>query len=114
MLIGTRTVIRTRRTSSGIGADYQAAPATETQSNIVASVQPVTGRELERLEAGRRSAVTLKIYTEADVRTADARAGTLADRIVIDGQTYEVEQTETYGAEGGLGHTKALLAEVQE
>lgn len=55
---------------------------------ILASVQPASGRDMERLPEGRRQAGAVRIFTDA---TLQLEAGAQkADRIVLPQGTYEV------------------------
>jgi len=65
------------------------APAVST-FEIIASVQPASGREVERLPEGLRSRETMTVYTRSELRPAQPESGTEADRISIDGADFEV------------------------
>lgn len=91
---GTYTV--TRRAASTYSNGVRVAGSTSTLS-ITASVQPVTGRELERLPEGMRTTEVVKLYTTTALRTADSGD---PDHISIDGETYEVQLVERWTAKG--------------
>jgi len=82
---------------------YQKAPPLT--STILASVQPASGRDLEPLPEGRRSTRTVKVYTDAALRTA--RDGKQADTLIIDGEEFAVVMVANHASKI-LSHTKAL------
>jgi hypothetical protein len=57
---------------------------------IIASVQPASGREMDRLPEGLRSRETMNVFTRTELRSAHPSPGTEADRIAIDGAVFEV------------------------
>lgn len=78
---------------------------------VVASVQPISGRELLRLDEGLRTKEPLAIWSTTALRTADAQAGTRADRLTVGGLTYEVQLVEDWSASGG--GWKSVAAKVE-
>lgn len=58
----------------------------------VANVQPVTGRDLEALEEGRRESGVVLMLTETEVRAKDT--------FVYKGSTWECFQVDSYDAFG--------------
>ena len=85
-------------------------------STILASVQPLDGWELERLDAGMRAKVTLKAYTRCCLQTAEglglANRRHQPDRLVVDGFDFQVESIERQT--GVIPHYKALLVRCDE
>jgi hypothetical protein len=67
MILGSASFTRTRYAASTVVNGRTVNGATTT-STITGSVQPLTGREVERLPEGVRQRVTLKIYTTAELR----------------------------------------------
>lgn len=67
----------------------RSAPVTTT-FEIIASVQPASGRDTDRLPEGLRSREAMTVYTKTELRPAQPEVGTEADRISIDGATFEV------------------------
>lgn len=90
---GTYAVTRRTRgvTVRGIVQDVPAAPF-----NVVACVQPATGKDLLRLPELRRGLETRTVFTSTLLRVGDKNTATEADLIVIDGDTWEVQHVETW------------------
>jgi len=86
-----------RRGSAGSSIKGRYTPgSTSDTTGVVASVQPVTGNELERLPEGIRSRRPAKLYTETEIKQADSVAGTPPDLIIWDGETWEVLSVEKH------------------
>ena len=85
--------------------------ARSTTAGVVASFQPLRGREIELLPEGDRDKRSGKVYTATELKGADRTAGTMADQIVFDGDTWEVSSVEkhTFG-----GYWKAIVLRVGE
>ncbi len=77
---------------------------------MVASVQPVTGRDLQRMPEGLRTRELVKLYTTTQLRTADEGAGTVADRFAYRGATWEVQTVEDWADAGN--YFKCIAAKV--
>jgi hypothetical protein len=77
------------------------------QFQVTASVQPASGKELDRLPEGFRTREVLAVYTATELRVG--AAGVPPDRIEVQGGTYEVQAVERW--ESG-GYWKALAARV--
>ena len=116
MILGLSSVTRRRFAAGSRGSDGRWDPGAATDSTILMSVQPLSGRELSTLPEGERSAVNLKGYTEADVRTLDQVAGEAADHIIIaSGRwagTYEARAED--GQTDLLPHRRVRLLRLQE
>ena len=96
-----------RRFPANSVVDYRQVEGTPTEFTIRASVQPVTGEELQLLPEGRRSRRVLKAYTPTVLRTADERTQTPADQVQVDGEWFEVQQT--WRQRVIIPHSKVLL-----
>ena len=83
--------------------------STSDTTGVVASVQPITGKELERLPEGIRSKRPAKLYSETELKMVDVGAGTPADQIIWDSETWEVSRLEphTWGT-----YYKAIIVKV--
>lgn len=108
------SITRVRRSGGGVDpATGRPAATTDTSTNIIAELQPIDGRDIERLPEGERSDATHKAYVvRGALRATDAAAGVLSDLVVYDGTTYEVETTADYT--GPIPHTRAYLRAVRE
>lgn len=100
---GTYTV--TRRGATTVGADGRADLTSSSTFAIDASVQPLGGRELQRLPEGMRVAERRKLYT-----TTALRLNAQPDIIAIDGDSWEVEDISRYDVLGN--YYKVLIAKV--
>lgn len=101
---GTYTVTRTAAGSSTLGRYTAGATST---FDIVASVQPVTGRDLLAMPEGLRADETRIVYTTTELRALTAASD--ADVVAIDGEVWGVVQVERWQAFGGT-HYRALAA----
>jgi hypothetical protein len=76
---------------------------------ILASVQPATPKELQRLPEGDRTKAVIAIWTTTELRTASSPPGAQADRVTYAGSTYEVQAVEAWDLGG---YWKALASRV--
>lgn len=105
---GSYTV--TRYTADSYDSNGIAVQGTSSTLSIGASVQPASGRDLQLLPEGRRTIETMKLWTATLLTTSESSAG--ADRISIDGATFEVVNVERWGPLGN--YTKALVQKVTD
>jgi len=63
--------------------------------SISASKQPPTGKEMLLMPEGRRESETYILYTDVKLNPA-IQGGANADRVVIDGEDFEVLKCETW------------------
>lgn len=112
-VLGQEAVLRIAYAAGTRGADGRFA-AGATTTTIYASMQPLTGRVLQRLPEGERKRYELVAYTESVVSAGDQAAGIQADRITYSGVTYEVGRVQQWPAAGPLPHYEALLVRLQE
>lgn len=90
---GTYTV--TRRAAATITTGRAVAGATSSVT-ITASVQPASGRDLQRLPEGRRAIETLTLFTTTQLLVGGQGAANEADLVTIGGKVYEVQLVETW------------------
>lgn len=83
----TRTRYAPGTVTNGVGA--RGAPAL---ASIVASVQPITGKDLQSLPEGRRADEAKAVFTTSELR--------VADRVAIGGDVLEVDKVEQWDAFG--------------
>jgi len=101
---GTYTV--TRRTASAYDTDgLLTAPTTSTLS-ATGSLQPASGRDLQRLPEGMRTREARVFFTPTLLRCDVGEPDTLA----ADGDTWEVSNVEAWGTLGS--YYKATLLKV--
>jgi hypothetical protein len=104
---GTYTVSRYAAPAWVAGVATKATPST---LSIVASVQPVSGREIAALPEGRRANEVRVVYTSTALRTEGVSGGS-ADTISIDGEVWEVFKLETWSAWSET-HYRAFISRV--
>jgi hypothetical protein len=75
---------------------------------IVASVQPASGRDVERLPEGLRDRETMALFTATELRVAVPASGLPGDRLEVDGFTFEVHAHERWAALGNF-HRYVIL-----
>lgn len=99
------------RYAAGAYTNGRWAAGTATQSTIVASVQPATSDDLLRLDEGFRTAGGCVVYSQAELRTANEATGRSADRIVWNGENWEVQKVDGHGL--GIIHYRAICTRVE-
>jgi hypothetical protein len=119
ILVGAENITRRRFSTAGAvrGADRRYVPGAASLTVISASVQPLRGREVETLPEGERHKDWQKVYTAADLVTADQHAGGAggaADQLDIGGITYEVRQVWPWRGVSPIPHFKAFVVRLQE
>ena len=92
---GSYTVTRTDPRTLVMGR--VSAPSTSTFS-IDAVVQPMPGRDLERLPEGFRSEDMRVLWTDTELKTPGTAQE--ADKVDIDGELYQVEQVQIWDHDG--------------
>lgn len=107
------TVTRRRRAAGAYVAGNW-VDGTSSDASIVASVQPASHRDLLRLPEGLRTRSTVAVITDDDLRTANETAKLAADRIVYQGEDWEVVSVDAWemGAVDQLGHKDCLAQRV--
>jgi hypothetical protein len=83
----------------------------ESSFEISGSYQPLARSELEFLPEGRREEHAYKIYTDTELRTL--KDDTNPDKVVIDGQDYEVYSRLPW-RNFVINHYKFLVMKVKE
>jgi hypothetical protein len=107
MALGRRPVQGYR--VSGSYVDGRWTPAAPQPITVVASVQPLRGKELESLPEGRRQASAFKVYTDFALRTVDDKGTKMPDQLVVDGLKYEV--IKVYPFQSGIrSHYKGIIS----
>lgn len=66
-------------------------------STVMLDVQPLSSTELMALPEGIRRSKNIKAIGRVTIRTADEKAGTLADRICYRGEWYECIGSDVWG-----------------
>ncbi len=94
----TGTYVVTRRSASAYGTDGRLVVASTSTVSITACVQPLSGRELERLPEGLRTRELKAIYTATELKTQGS--GQDPDLVSIDGDSYEVQRCDRWAELG--------------
>lgn len=84
------------RTPKGGWARGRSAPAPPSSLTIIGAVQPAMGRDLLRLPEERRARETRVLFTTTEMFVGGQDAAFEADRVAIDGGTWEVQQVERF------------------
>lgn len=108
-----RRCIKVRRTAEPTldSATGRYTEGEESEIKINASCQPLSRSEIEFLPEGRREEHAYKIYTNTELRAL--QDGTNPDKVVIDGQDYEVYSRLPW-ANSIINHYKFLVMKVKE
>ena len=112
-ILGQRAVTLLRYGAATV-TDGRATLPAPTSSTIQAGFYPASGRVLQRLPELLRARVTATAYSEVELLTADQATGRVADRLVVDGVTYEVQTSVCWPSAGPLPHWESALARLDE
>ena len=77
---------------------------------VVASVQPLFGRDLQQLPEGQHTSDMKAVYCATELKTQGSAQA--ADLIAIGGETYQVQKVENWSDSGN--YFKALVAKVEK
>lgn len=103
---GTYTVARPTAATSLVEG-RRVAPATTTFT-VVASVQPASGRSIDRLPEGLRARESKDVWTATRLQPAIPDVGLEGDRITIDGAVYEVQIVHDWEKHGSFFRATAV------
>ena len=81
------------------------------QIPILASVQPMSDRDMMRLPEGFRTEGAIKLYTEERLRTVEVSDCRMADTFEWQGVPYEVKQVHAWNELGNFYKVIATRAE---
>lgn len=87
----------TRTTDNTIDSSGYAVEGTTSTLTISAVVQPLSGRELRRLDDGQRTTERLEVHTTTQLKVQGE-----PDKISIDGKSWQVESLENWSALGNF------------
>jgi len=76
--------------------------------SIKASVQPLRPNEVKILPEHRRTAESVKIYSDTKLKTSDELNGSPADVIVHDGKRFEVHSVANWSIGTDIPHYKII------
>lgn len=112
MILGTEPIKRRRYSAGSYGTDGRWDDGGRLDDEILASVQPMNGRDLQLLPEGLRQRDSIKVYTEAELRTANQHVAKQADELQIDSIWYQVHTVSRQRSI--IPHYKAICLRVQE
>lgn len=97
--LGATNYTVTRLASNGYTDGRRNAPTSSTLT-ILAMVQPVTGRELDRMPEGLQDKEVRAVWTVADLKVTVAGGEHEPDVITIDGFAYQVQSVDDWSTLG--------------
>ncbi len=109
-LLGTGTYMVTRPLAPTLTQGRVVPGAAQTPFATSGSMQPLSGRDLQRLPEGDRATEQLWYYTKATLLTSDVATGRVADLVNVGGVSYEVQTVEDWSASGN--YYRARLSKV--
>ncbi len=98
---GAGTYVVTRRIKSAFVAGRAVPDPSPTMLQIIASVQPATGRDLLRLPEARRDNETRVVFTVTALQSGGQNATYEADIVTLGGAPWEVQHVESWVQPGG-------------
>lgn len=105
-----------RRYDAGTYDKGRWVPGTSyTETEIIASIQPLSGRERELLPEGERTKEVVRVYTKYGLRQAIEKNNVKGDQVSYKGRLYEVKRVDTWDFDwDGMAHIKALATLVED
>lgn len=99
--------VRLERRAPGSVVKGAYVPGAVTASIIRASIQPAGRTTILKFE-GVRADDLIDIYTATALKGADDAGGAVADRIVWNGDTYEIQMLDQWASTGQGAYVKAV------
>lgn len=99
------------REMPGSYVDGEWVPGSPAPVNIMASIQPVTGKDQITVPEGRRLTDFIKIYTDTEVLPVDEAASQQPDKLTWRGRDYECVQVDPRQM-GVISHYKAIFSRI--
>lgn len=104
------TVTRTT-TAPGSFVNGIYVPGATTDTDIIASVQPMNAEEMKNYPELQRSSEVFKLYTSEVLQVANEATGAVADVITMRGKQYQVQRVEPW--EYAFSFSKAIVTRVE-
>lgn len=101
------------RTTAPTNVKGRFTPGTASAINFTASVQPVSGNDLESLPEGVREQGMYRLYTSFQLRTINQTTKEPADIIDFDGKKYKIVFLQPW-QNNVINHYKAFMAETDD
>lgn len=91
-------MVRVRRDRAGATVDSEGYPTVPTETQLVfpGTRDSVPYNVMVLLPEGERTAGVLLIITETELRAGKESTGDLPDRVLLDGETWEVRESQWY------------------
>ena len=112
-LIGAQRVWIVRRTQARSESTGRVTLTSAEPEAALASVQPLSGEDLEKLTDGERTRVACKAYMRHRLRTSEA-GGEPSDVLIVDDVSYEAHRVEEYRGMHPIPHYKVMLVRLDE
>jgi hypothetical protein len=116
VILGLEPATRYRFAAGSWGSDGRWDEGASTSSAMRVSFQPASQQVLATLPEGERNRDPRMIWTSpsTELRALSQYAGTVADRVGINGAIYEVREVWDYRTTHPIPHCQALLVRYQE
>lgn len=101
-LLGTGTYSVTRPTTPTLVSGRVVQGVASVPFSTAGSIQPLSGRDLQRLPEGDRATEQFWYFTSTRLQTADAASGQVADVVDVGGESFEVQSVEDWSASGSF------------
>lgn len=111
---GATYTVRRRDPGSYVNGNWTPA-GTYTEFQIIASIQPINGRELQMMPEGQRTREMVRIYTKSGLRPTIEQQNVKGDLVSYKGRQWEVQKVEEWEFSwDGLAHFKAIALLVED
>ena len=108
LLLGSGEYSVTRR-AAPLMIDGRLLPSSSTTFVATGSLQPSSGRDVQRLAEGLRDRETMVLYTSLELQAATPSVGTPGDRIAVNGRDFEVQTHERWAELGNFHRYMIVL-----
>lgn len=95
LLLGSGSYNVTRR-AVPLMVDGRVLPSSSTALVVTGSLQPSSGRDVQRLPEGLRDRETMVIFTSTELQAANPSTGAPGDRLEVSGRSFEVQTHERW------------------
>lgn len=92
--------LKVRRTYTGEFRDGFYTPGSTVDKPITASVQRISGKDLERLPSGERTQEALTVYSVEPLYITAAPDGAISDKLLYRGKTYKLLSVNDWSDNG--------------
>lgn len=109
----TSATYSVRRTARGTTVRGRIGTGAQTTITIVGSVSPASGKDISRLPEGHTDAEARTIFTATEIYAGGQGAAYEADKVIIDGDDWEVSHVEKWvdSRTRGVGYKVVVIRE---